>query len=179
MKQVPFNLDNYFLRFDRKCVLYNQDEKLVLCSSMNWEKFVKTGFTQESLSKNHFSKLLHVLLTLKSFFGSKIFVGKQNSWIWFQSSHFSHTRWNFHSNSSSLDLQSSNVQMRLERLKMGVYIVIIGEGKLKGHKINGSLPLGNIIGHLTLSQLIPHFGNLHWQMYNFGFPYQIEVKFET
>ena len=150
MKQFPFNSDKYFLRFNRKCVLHNQDEKLVLCSSKNWENFVKTDFTQESLWKIHFRKLLHVLLTLKNFLESKIFIGKQNSWIWFQSSHISHTRSNFHSNSSSLDLQSSNVQMRLERLKMGVYIVIIGEGKLKGHQINGSLPLGNIIGNLTL-----------------------------
>ena len=53
-------------------------------------------------------------------------------------------------------LQSSNAQMRLEGSKMGVYIVIIGEGKLKGYQINGSLPLGNIIGNLTLPQLIPH-----------------------
>ena len=180
MKQVPFNLDKYFLRFYRKCVLHNQDEKLVLCSSKNWEKFVKTGFLQESLSKSHFRKLLHVLLTLTSFFfGSKIFVGKQNSWIWFQSSHFSHTCSNFHSNSSSLDLQSSNAQMRLEGSKIWVYIVIIGGGILKGHQMNGSLPLGNIIGNLTLPQLIPHFGNLHWRMDKFGLPYRIELRFGT
>ena len=110
MKQVPF---------DRKCVLHNQDEKLVLCSSKNWEKFVKTGFTQESLSKIHFSKLLQVLLTLKNLLESKIFVWKQNSWILFQSSHFSHTRSNFLSNSSSLDLQSSNAQMGLEGSQNG------------------------------------------------------------
>ena len=67
--------------------------------------------------------------------------------------------------------------MRLEGSKMGVYIVMIGEGKLKGHQINGSLPLGNIIVHLTLPQLIPHFGNLHWRMDNFGFPYHIELRF--
>ena len=77
--------------------------------------------------------------------------------------HTSHkNRSNFHSDTSSLDLQSSIAQMRLEGSKMGVYIVIIGEGKLKGHQINGSLPLGNIIVHLTPPQLIPHFGNLHW-----------------
>ena len=161
MKQVPFDLDKYSLRFDRKYVLHNQDEKLVSCGLKNWEKFVKTGFTQESLSKIHFRKLFQVLLILKNLFESKIFVGKQNSWIWFQSSHFSHTCSNFHSNSSSLDLQSSNVQMRLERSKMGVYIVIIGEGKLKGHQINGSLSLGNITRNLSLPQLIPHFSNLH------------------
>ena len=69
--------------------------------------------------------------------------------------------------------------MRLERSKMGVYIVIIGEGKLKGHQINGSLPLGNIIGNLSLAQLIPHFGNLHWRMDKFGFPYWIELRFGT
>ena len=179
MKQVPFDLDKYLLRFDQKCVLHNQDEKLVLCSSKNWEKFVKTGFTQESFSKIHFNKILHVLLTLTSLFWSKIFVGKQNSWIWFQSSHFSHNRSNFHSKSSSLDLQSSNAQMRLKGSKMEVYIVIIGEGKLIGHQINGSLPLGNIIGNLTLPQLIPHFGNVHWRMDNFGLPYRIELRFGT
>ena len=171
MRQIPFDSYKYFLGFDRKCAHHNQDEKLVSCGLKNWEKFVKIGFTRESLSKIHFSKILQVLLIFTNFFESKIFVGKQNSWIWFQSSHFSHTRSNFHSNSSSLDLQSSNVQMRLERSKMGVYIVIIGEGKLKGHQINGSLPLGNIIGNLTLPQLIPHFSNLHWRMDNFGFPY--------
>ena len=60
---------------------------------------------------------------------------------------------------------------------MGVYIDIIGKGKLNGHQINGSLPLGNIIGHLTLSQLIPHSGTLHWWMNNFGLPYRIEMRF--
>jgi hypothetical protein len=69
--------------------------------------------------------------------------------------------------------------MRLEGSKMAVYIVIIGEGKPKGHQINGSLPLGNIIGNLTLPQLIPHFGNLHWRMDNFGLPYWIELRFGT
>ena len=179
MKQVPFDSDKYFLRFDRKCVLHTQGEKLVSCGLKNWEKFVKIGFMQESLSKSHSSKLLQVLLIFTNLFESKIFIGKKNSWIWFQSSHFSHSRSNFHSNSSSLDLQSSNVQMRLERSKMGVYIVIIGEGKLKGHQINGSLPLGNIIGNLTLPQLIPHFSNLHWRMDNFGLPYRIEMRFGT
>ena len=150
MKRVPFDSDKYFLRFDRKCVLHNQYEKLVLCSSKNWEKFVKTGFTQESMSKIHFSKLLHVLLTFKKILESKIFIGKQNHWIQLQYSQFSQNCSNFHSNTSSLDLQSSITQMRVEGSKMGVYIFIIGEGKLKGHKINGSLPLGNFIGHLTL-----------------------------
>lgn len=79
MKQVPFDSDKYFLRFDRKCVLHNQDEKLVSCGLKNWEKFVKTSFTQESLSEIHFSKLLQVFLILKNLFESKIFVGKQNS----------------------------------------------------------------------------------------------------
>jgi len=69
--------------------------------------------------------------------------------------------------------------MRLERLKMGVYIVIIGEGKLKGHQINGSLSLGNITRNLSLPQLIPHFSNLHWWMDNFGLPYRIELRFGT
>ena len=78
MKQVPFDSDNYLLIFDRKCVLHNQDEKLVSCSLKNWEKFVKTGFTQESLSKIHFIKFLQVLLTLTSLLERKIFVGKQD-----------------------------------------------------------------------------------------------------
>jgi hypothetical protein len=69
--------------------------------------------------------------------------------------------------------------MRLEGSKMGVYIVIIGEMKLKGHQVNGSLPLGNIIGNLTLPQLIPYFGNLHWWMDKFGFPYRIKLRFGT
>ena len=179
MKQVPFDLDEYLLRFDQKCVLHNQDEKLVSCSKMNWEKFVKTSFTQKSLSESHFSKFLQVLLTLKNLLESKIFVGKKNPWIQFQSSHFSHNHSNFHSNTSSLDLQSSIAQMKLEGSKIWVYIDIIGEGKLKGHQINGSLPLGNIIRNLTLPQLIPHFGNLHWRMDNFGFPYHIELRFGT
>ena len=42
------------------------------------------------------------------------------------------------------------------------YIGGIGEGKLNGHQINGSLSLGNIIVHLPLPQLMPHFGTLHW-----------------
>ena len=56
---------------------------------------------------------------------------------------------------------------------------MIGKGYLKGHQINGSLPLGNIIVHLTLPQLIPHFTNLHWRMDNFGFPYRIQLRFGT
>ena len=107
MKQVPFKSDKYSLRFDRKYVLHNQDKNLVSYSSKNWQKFVKTGFSQESLSKSHFSKIFHVSLTLTNFLESKIFVEKQNPWIQFQSSHFSHTCSNFHSNSSLLDLQSS------------------------------------------------------------------------
>ena len=91
-----------------KCVLHNQDEKLVLCNSKNWEKFVKSSFTQESLSKSYFSKLLHVLITLKNFLERKIFIGKQNSWIQFQSSHFSHNCSNFH---STLLLLISNAQL--------------------------------------------------------------------
>ena len=62
--------------------------------------------------------------------------------------------------------------------KMRVYIVIIGEGKLKGHQINGSFSLGNIIVHLPLPQLITHFGTLHWQTDNFGLLYWIEMWFE-
>ena len=68
MKYFHFDLDKYFLRFDQKYVLHNQDEKLASCSSKNWEKFVKTGFTQESLSKSHFRKILQVLLILTKTF---------------------------------------------------------------------------------------------------------------
>ena len=57
------------------------------------------------------------------------------------------------------------------------YIGFIGEGKLKSRQINGSLPLGNIIVHLPLLQLIPHFGTLPWNMDNFGLPYRIELSF--
>ena len=67
--------------------------------------------------------------------------------------------------------------MRPKGLKMRVYIDIKGEGKLKGHQINGSLSLGNIIVHFPLPQLIPHFINLHWRMDNFGLPYRIELRF--
>ena len=59
------------------------------------------------------------------------------------------------------------------------YIGVIGEGKLKGHQINGSLSLGNIIVHFPLPQLIPHFGTLPWWMGNFGLPYRIELRFGT
>ena len=144
------------------------DELRKVCQ--NWfytKKFVKNPFQIIFTSFTHFEK----------------FVGNQNlRWIaksLNSVSHFSQNPSNFHSNTSSLDLQSSIVQMRLEGSKMGVYIVIIGEGKLKGHQINGSLPLGNIIEHLTLPQLIPHFDNLHWRMYNFGLPYRIELRFGT
>ena len=69
--------------------------------------------------------------------------------------------------------------MRHKGLKMRVYIGVIGEVKLKGHQINGSLSLRNIIVHLPLPQLMPHFSTLHWQMDNFGFPYWIELSFGT
>ena len=62
---------------------------------------------------------------------------------------------------------------------MSGYIENIGEGKLNNHQIVGSLSLGNIIVHLPLPQLMPHFGTLHWQMDNFGFPYRIELRFGT
>ena len=57
------------------------------------------------------------------------------------------------------------------------YIGFIGEDKLKGHQINGSLSLRNIIVHFPLPQLIPHFGTLPWRIDNFGFPYRIELRF--
>ena len=63
--------------------------------------------------------------------------------------------------------------MRPKGWKIRGYIGVIGEVKLKSHQINGSLHLGNIIGNLSLPQLIPHFGNLHWRMDNFGLPYRI------
>ena len=67
--------------------------------------------------------------------------------------------------------------MRPKGSKMRVYIGYIGEGKLKIHQINGSLPLENIIVHLPLPQLMSHFGTLHWRMDNFGLPYQNELRF--
>ena len=59
------------------------------------------------------------------------------------------------------------------------YIGVIGEWKLKGHQINGSLSLGCFIVHLPLPQLMPHFGTLNWKMDNFGFPYRNEPRFGT
>ena len=62
---------------------------------------------------------------------------------------------------------------------MRVYIRIKGEGKLHNHQINGSLSLGNIIVHLPLPQLMPHFDTLYQLIDNFGLPYQIEMRFGT
>ena len=59
------------------------------------------------------------------------------------------------------------------------YIGYIGEWKLKSHQIKRSLPLGNIIVHLPLPQLMPYFGTLYWRMDNFGLPYRIELRFGT
>ena len=58
------------------------------------------------------------------------------------------------------------------------YIKDIGEEKLNSHQINGQLSLGNIIVHIPLPQLMPHFGTLPWRMDNFGLPYRIELRFE-
>ena len=69
--------------------------------------------------------------------------------------------------------------MRPKGSKTRGYIGDIGEGKLKSHKINGSLSLGNIIVHLPLPQLMPHFSTLHLQMDNLEFPYRIELRFGT
>ena len=69
--------------------------------------------------------------------------------------------------------------MRPKGLKMRGYIGIIGEGKLKSHQMNDSLSLGNIVIHLPLPQLMPHFGTLHWRINNFGLPYWIELRFGT
>ena len=67
--------------------------------------------------------------------------------------------------------------MRPKGSKMRGYIDNIGEWKLKSHQINGFLSLGNIIVHLPLPELMPHFGTLHWKMDNFGLPYWIELRF--
>ena len=67
--------------------------------------------------------------------------------------------------------------MRPKGSKIRVYIGVIGEGKLKGHQINGSLSLGNIIVHIAFPQLMPLFDTLHWQMDNFRLPYRIELRF--
>ena len=69
--------------------------------------------------------------------------------------------------------------MRPKGSKIRDYIGDIGEWKLTSHQINGSLSLGNIIVHLPLPQLMPHFGTLHWRMDNFGLPYRIELRFGT
>jgi hypothetical protein len=69
--------------------------------------------------------------------------------------------------------------MKPKGSKMRVYMDNIGEGKLKSHQINGSLPLGNIIVHLPLPQLMPHFDTLHWWTDNFGLPHRIELRFGT
>ena len=69
--------------------------------------------------------------------------------------------------------------MRPKGSTIRCYVDNIGEGKLKSHQINGSLPLGNIVVHLPLPQLIPNFGTLPWRMDNFGFPYGIEMRFGT
>ena len=71
------------------------------------------------------------------------------------------------------------MQTRPKGSKMRGYIDNIREGKLNIHRINGSLSLGNIIVHLPLPQLIPHFGTLPWRMDKFGFPYHIELRFQT
>jgi hypothetical protein len=54
-----------------------------------------------------------------------------------------------------------------------------GEGQLKIHQINCSISLGNTKAHLPSPPLIPYFGTLHWRINNFGFPYWIEMRFET
>jgi hypothetical protein len=69
--------------------------------------------------------------------------------------------------------------MRPKGSKMRVYIDNIGKGKLKSHQINGSLPLGNIIVHLPLPQLMPHFSTLPWQMDKFRLPNRIELRLGT
>lgn len=179
MKQVPFESDKYSLRFDRKYVLHNQDKKLVSCSLKNWEKFVKTGFSQKVCQKAilanfcMFHSLWQVCLKMKSSLESKIVKISFNT----------HTSLTFVQTFTLTLLcsisKAQNAQMSLEGSKIWVYIVIIGGGTLKGHQINGSLPLGNITRNLSLPQLIPHFSNLHWRMDNFGFPYRIELRFGT
>jgi hypothetical protein len=119
---------------------------------------------------------LHTFTSFRLFIN---FDGKQNVRTHSQSSQFTQIRTNAHSNTLSLVLQSTIAQMRIKGSKMRVYIDIIGEGKLKGHQINGSLPLGNIIVHLPLPQLIPYFSTLPWPMDNFGWPYRIELTLGT
>ena len=179
MKQVPFESDKYSLRFDRKYVLHNQDKKLVSCSLKNWEKFVKTGFSQKVCQKAilanfcMFHSLWQVCLKMKSSLESKIVKISFNP----------HTSLTFVQTFTltllCLISKAQNAQMRLEGSKIWVYIVIVGGGTLKGHQINVSLPLGNITRNLSLPQLIRHFSNLHWQMDNFGLPYWIELRFGT
>ena len=142
---------------------------------MNWKSLSKLVLCIKVCKKAKFAKFykFYSLLTLfwkgKSSLERKILGFTHNP-------HTSHKFAQTLALTLSLDLQSSIVQMKLEGSKMGVYIYSIGEGKLKGHQINGWLPLGNITWHLSLPQLIPHFGNLHWWMDNFGLPYRIELR---
>ena len=142
-------------------------------------KVCQNWFFARKFVRSHFSKILHVSLTLTSFFENEIFVGKQILKIGFNP----HTSLTLVQNFTLTLLRSiskaQNAQMRLEGSKIWVYIVIIGGGTLKGHQINGSLSLGNITRNLSLPQLIPHFSNLHWRMDNFGLPYRIELRFGT
>jgi hypothetical protein len=158
-------------------MFYTIKIKISLMQFKELRKVCQNWFFAKSLSKSHFRKLLHVSLTLTSLFENEIFVGKQILKIGFNP----HTSLTLVQNFTLTLLRSiskaQNAQMRLEGSKIWVYIVIIGGGTLKGHQINGSLPLGNITRNLSLPQLIPHFSNLHWRMDNFGLPYRIELRF--
>jgi hypothetical protein len=44
MKKVPFDLDEYLMRFDQKYVFHNLDEELVSCSLMNEKVFQKSFY---------------------------------------------------------------------------------------------------------------------------------------
>ena len=179
MKQVPFDSDKYSLRFDRKYVLHNQDKNqshAVLRIGKSLSKLVlREKVCQKAILANFckFYSFLQTCLKAKSSLESKILEFGFNP----------HTSLTLAQTFTLTLLRSiskaQNAQMRLEGSKIWVYIVIIGEGKLKGHQINGSLPLGNITRNLSLPQLIPHFSNLHWRMDNFGLPYRIELRFGT
>ena len=55
MKQVPFDSDEYFMRFDRKYVFHNQDEELVSSSSMNEKVCQKMVFLMKVCKKVNFA----------------------------------------------------------------------------------------------------------------------------
>ena len=108
-------------------------------------------------------------LTLKSFHTSHTLMERKIFELTHNPLNSCKTHTNSHSNTLLLFSKAKLHKLGINKSKIRGYIGVIGEGKLKGHQINGSLSLGNIIVHLPLPQLMPHFGTLHCRMDNFGF----------